>query len=194
MSVTNSFEVSISDITGTSTTITWTPSTSEDGNTVLYLLTINGVDYPSENAFGYGTTKYITNLERNTDYEVVVTARAQNTYKTKESTASFTTTNDYPVHPDITVLEAKLITPNSQYFPGQLNVTFSEELVNFDIDKWVEVDYEITNYSIYNSSVSSSVLSEENYNALAANKTGYFLIEDNGVVYQLNYEVILETN
>ncbi|MGB2761297.1 MAG: hypothetical protein WBC58_15155 [Maribacter stanieri] len=88
-------------------------------------------------------------------------------------------------------MEAKLITPDNQYFPGQLNVTFLEELVNFDIDKWVEVDYEITNYSMYNSSVSSSVLSEENYNALAANKTGYFLIEDNGVVYQLNYEVIL---
>lgn len=91
-------------------------------------------------------------------------------------------------------METKLITPNSQYFPGQLNVTFSEALVNFDIDKWVAVDYEITNYSIYNSSVSSSVLSEENYNALAANKTGYLLIEDNGVVNQLNYEVILETN
>ncbi|MDF4220214.1 fibronectin type III domain-containing protein [Maribacter sp. M208] len=188
------FEVSISDITATSATISWTPSTSADGNTVLYLLTINGVDYPTENHFRYGTTKYITDLERNTNYEVVVTARAQNTYKTKESTASFTTSNDYPVHPDITITEAKLITPDSQYFPGQLNITFSEELANFEINKWVAIDYEIGNYSTYTSSVSSSVLSEENYNSLAADKTGYILIEVDGVVYQLNYEVTLETN
>ncbi|SIQ03504.1 fibronectin type III domain-containing protein [Maribacter ulvicola] len=187
-------EITISDITATSATIRWTPSTSADGNTVLYLLTINGVDYPSENRFRYGTTKYITDLERDTDYEVVVTARTLNTFKTKQSTASFTTTNTYPVHPTITVTAAKLITPESQYFPGQLNVTFSEELANFEINKWVAVDFEIGNYSTYTSALSSSVLSNENYNALAADKTGYILIEVDGVVYQLNYEITLETN
>lgn len=188
------FEVSVSNITGTTATISWTPSTSSDNNMMLYLLTINGVAYPSENSFMSGTNRNITDLERKTSYKVVITARAQNTYKTKESTLTFTTTNDYPVHPDISITEATLITPDSQYFPGQLNVTFSEELANFKIEKWVAVDYEISNYSTYTSSVSSNVLSEENYNSLAENKTGYFLIEDDGIVYQLNYNITIETN
>ena len=188
------FEITASEITGTTASISWTPSTMSDDSTVYYLVTANGVGYPAANTFIYRTNYEFTNLDRNTTYEIIITARAPGTGKTKESTFTFTTTNDYPVHPDITITEAKLITPDSQYFPGQLNITFSEELANFEINKWVAVDYEIGNYSTYTSSVSSSVLSEEHYNSLAADKTGYILIEVDGVVYQLNYEVTLETN
>ncbi|MDF4201440.1 fibronectin type III domain-containing protein [Maribacter sp. SA7] len=188
------FEITASNITGTSATLNWTASTMSDDSTVYYLVTANGVGYPAANTFIYRTDYEFTNLERNTTYEVIITARAPENGKTKESTITFTTTNDYPVHPDISVTEATLITPDSQYFPGQLNVTFSEELANFEIEKWVAVDYEIANYSTYTSSVSSSVLSEENYNSLEEDKTGYFLIEVDGVLYQLNYDVVLETN
>jgi len=128
----------------------------------------------------------VEELEINSSYEIVVTARAQNTYKTKATITYLTTSNDYSVHPEISVPETKLITPESQYFEGQLIVTFSEELNNFEIREWVAVSYEIANYSTNVSSVYSNVLSQENYNSLATDKTDYFLIEDNGVVYQLN--------
>tara|TARA_R110002051_G_scaffold171982_3_gene242433 strand:- start:22927 stop:24159 length:1233 start_codon:yes stop_codon:yes gene_type:complete len=188
------FVITASNITGTSATLNWTPSTLSDDSRVYYLITANGVSYPAPNTFTYATSYELNNLEPNTTYEVIISAETEGTNKFKESTLTFTTTNEYPVHPDITITEATLITPDSQYFPGQLNVTFSQELANFEIDKWVAVDYEIGNYFTYTSSISSSVLSNENYNSLAADKTGYVLIKVDGVIYQLNYEVTLETN
>ena len=107
----------------------------------------------------------VEELEINTSYEIVVTARAQNTYKTKATTTYLTTSNDYSVHPEISVPETKLITPESQCFEDQLIVTFYEELNNFEIRERVAVSYEIANYSTNASSVSSNVLSQENYNS-----------------------------
>ena len=109
--------------------IDWQTPTIEDGSDYYYELftdgeyhkttikviaiSYSGAETEEEITFFQEPCPLPTDFERNTDYEVVVTAKAQNTYKTKESTASFTTTNDYPVHPDITVSEAKLITPDS---------------------------------------------------------------------------------
>lgn len=188
------FIITASNITGTSATLNWTASTVSDGTRVYYLLTANGVSYPAPYTFTYATSYEFTNLERNTTYEVVISAEVEGNNKFKESTVTFTTTNDYPVHPTITITAATLNTPDSQFFGGQLNVTFSEEIADFDIQEWIAVAFEIENYAIYTSSISSSVLSNANYDSLAENKTGYLLIEDDGVVYQLNYTVSVETN
>ncbi len=188
------FEISVSNITGSSATLSWTPATMADGSEVYYFVAANGVSYPAPHTFTYDTDYELTYLERDTTYEVVIQAKAVDNNKTKESTVTFTTTSEYPEHPTISVIEATLYAPGSAFFGGQLNVEFSESLNNFDIGKWVAAGFEIQNYTFNPTSISSNVLSTEMYNTLADAKTGYVWIEENGTVYQLDYTVTIETN
>lgn len=119
------FEITRSDTTGTQAYLTWNESTMSDDSRVYYLLTANEVSYPALFTFTHANGYVLTNLERNTDYTVVIRSESEENGKSVESTMMFAATNEYPPHPRICITDTTLYTQDSDYFAGQLTITFS---------------------------------------------------------------------
>nr|WP_299172757.1 fibronectin type III domain-containing protein [uncultured Allomuricauda sp.] len=187
------FEVGYDSLESTSVRIFWTPSTYPGGGTVTYRVNLNGEQHHEPNTYIGGTPYSLDELEPNTEYmATVIAVHRAHPEKTLSKEISFTT--DYAEHPSLQVLEAVLYTPQSQFFGGQLIVSFSENIDGINIIEFSAGNIMIGNYITNPSSISSGVFSANDYDVINSDKTGYVLVMDNGATYKLSFQIVEETN
>ncbi|MEN8139261.1 MAG: fibronectin type III domain-containing protein [Bacteroidota bacterium] len=186
------FEISIKYETSDLIIVNWTPSTMEDGTQVIYFLYLNGEQAHPEYTHLGGLKYKLENFDPNTEYTVKLVAEETKFRKTTEKEFTFTS---HSIHPGIDVEKATLYRMHSTYFPGQLNVKFTQNIESVDVVGFHGgVNIEIPSYILYPSAISSPKLSLSDYNEIGYLKYGYVLIKENGVTYILDFNVVIETN
>ncbi|MFL1896504.1 fibronectin type III domain-containing protein [Aquimarina sp. 2-A2] len=185
----SAFDISVSNITSSTARLDWTAATMEDGSAVRYFIKVNGIGYPAGNVSLGETFLNLQSLERDTMYDIVITAESVDNSKTSEATLSFTTTNEYPVHPTFTVTEAILYTKNSSALAKQLRITFSEPIGDKVIIGIVSGEIEIGNFTMNSNSILTNAFSDTEYDQIRAAGDGYVLVEIEGTFYQLDFAI-----
>ncbi|MEX6625627.1 fibronectin type III domain-containing protein [Tenacibaculum salmonis] len=201
------FTLDFSNVLGTSAITYWTPVSythNNENKTVNYIVSIKELDTYSNSTIGLSTK--IANLEPKTTYTVIINAYVYNSgfnnytpSKTIEKT--FTTADNYPLHPTIEVTEAILYNKNSTYFPGQIVVKFSENITNVDIETFFASTMFINNFQTYSSSILSNKLSDTNYDYIVNNfggdvivNEGYVIFNENGETYRIPFTFHIQSN
>ncbi|WP_103866392.1 hypothetical protein [Aquimarina sp. I32.4] len=97
-------------------------------------------------------------------------------------------------HPTLNVSEATLYSDTSAVFPRQVRVAFNENIANYTIKKIVLLGsspkQEIGSFFTYPTSVLTGEIS--GYFQVLSNRTGYVLVEDNGVEYEIYFTLTVQ--
>ncbi|CAM1333099.1 fibronectin type III domain-containing protein [Tenacibaculum aestuariivivum] len=201
------FTLDFSNILGTSAIAYWTPVNYTHNNetkTVDYILSIKELNTNNNSTIELSTK--ISNLKPKTTYTVTVNAYVYNSgfnnytpSKTIEKT--FTTADNYPLHPTIEITEAILYHKNSAFFPGQIIVKFSENITNVNIDTFFASTMFINNFQTYSSSILSNKLSNTKYDYIINNfggnvivNEGYVIFNENGETYRIPFNFSIQNN
>ncbi|WBX74735.1 fibronectin type III domain-containing protein [Tenacibaculum pacificus] len=201
------FTLDFSNVLGTSAIAYWTPASythNNENKTVGYDVSIKELDTYSNSTIGLSTK--ISSLEPKTTYTVIINAYVYdsgfNNYtpsKTIEKT--FTTADNYPLHPTIEITEAILYHKSSTYFPGQIVVKFSENITNVDIDTFFASTMFINNFQTSSSSILSNKLSDTKYDYIVNNfggdvivNEGYVIFNENGKTYRSPFNFSIQSN
>ena len=89
------------------------------------------------------------------------------------------------------VTKAEIVDKNDGYFPKQVKITFNKSIDDATIKAIVFPNLKIENMLTYKSAVTSSRLSDNDYNYLINNlPKGYVLIEENGKEYQAEFSLV----
>ena len=97
-----------------------------------------------------------------------------------------------PVAPShLKVTKAEIVDKSAGFFPKQVYITFNEAIGNAKLKAIVFPNLKIENMITYKSAVTSSRLSDNDYNYLMNNlPKGYVLIEENGKEYQAEFSLV----
>ena len=88
------------------------------------------------------------------------------------------------------VTKAEIVDKNDGYFPKQVKITFNKSIDDATIKAIVFPNLKIENMLTYKSAVTSSRLSDNDYNYLINNlPKGYVLIEENGKEYKAEFSL-----
>ncbi|WP_233862027.1 fibronectin type III domain-containing protein [Tenacibaculum piscium] len=191
------FDIMVDSFTNTTANITWTPSTYPNHtSSINYDIYLNGKQQNPKLSAIYGTNYNFTDLTPNTEYIVKIIANKTvgHPVKTLSREIRFTTEKSYQTHPTLTVTEAVLYTPSSQYFSNQLKIKFSDSISAIDFDKVSIGGIIINNFMTYSTAIMSNTFSSENYNKILFNNTGYVLITENGITYKVKFDIVEKTN
>ncbi|WP_108867960.1 hypothetical protein [Aquimarina aquimarini] len=97
-------------------------------------------------------------------------------------------------HPTLNVSEATLYSDTSAVFPRQVRVAFNENIASYTIKKIVLLgsspEQEIGSFFTYPTSVLTGEIS--GYFQVFSNRTGYVLVEDNGVEYEIYFTLTVQ--
>ena len=89
------------------------------------------------------------------------------------------------------VTKAEIVDENAGFFPKQVYIIFNEAIGSATIKAIVFPNLKIENMLTYKSAVTSSRLSDNDYNYLVNNlPKGYVLIEENGKEYQAEFSLV----